>query len=126
MLGKAIQARRNEVRLGQEDLAHRVGVSQQTISRWEGGRGVPSPRRLTQLAEALEMDRTHLLRLAGYHASEQRSGSDTPFKALCDRVGELSESELVLLIDRAWQEYRERRGFAMDNVAARKNHQARI
>jgi type I restriction enzyme M protein len=58
------------VRLGdvsQEQLAHRIGVSWSTVSRWENGRGKPSPLAREKLAK--------VLRATG----------------MADRVGELTE-----------------------------------
>lgn len=37
----------------QEQLAHRVGVSWSTVSRWENGRGKPSPLAREKLAKVL-------------------------------------------------------------------------
>jgi DNA-binding transcriptional regulator YiaG len=58
------------VRLGdvsQEQLAHRIGVSWSTVSRWENARGKPSPLAREKLAK--------VLRATG----------------MADRVGELTE-----------------------------------
>lgn len=37
----------------QEQLAHRVGVSWSTVSRWENSRGMPSPLAREKLARVL-------------------------------------------------------------------------
>jgi len=37
----------------QEQLAHRIGVSWSTVSRWENGRGEPSPLAREKLAKVL-------------------------------------------------------------------------
>jgi transcriptional regulator with XRE-family HTH domain len=41
-------------------------VSQQTISRWENGATTPAPRRVVELADALNLDLSGLLQSAGY------------------------------------------------------------
>ena len=53
--------------VSQEQLAHRIGVSWSTVSRWENGRGKPSPLARDKLAK--------VLRATG----------------MADRVGELTE-----------------------------------
>jgi DNA-binding transcriptional regulator YiaG len=40
--------------ISQEQLARRIGVTWSTISRWENGRGRPSPLAREKLLEALE------------------------------------------------------------------------
>jgi predicted ATPase/DNA-binding CsgD family transcriptional regulator/DNA-binding XRE family transcriptional regulator len=51
--GARLRDLRERLRLSQEQLAQRLGVSFATVNRWEGGRSIPSPRsraRLEQLA----------------------------------------------------------------------------
>lgn len=48
-----ILSRREELGLSQAELARAVGVSAATLSRWENGGNVPSPRHLISLASAL-------------------------------------------------------------------------
>ena len=38
LLGRTVQERREELGIGQAELAKQVGVTQQTISRWENDR----------------------------------------------------------------------------------------
>jgi type I restriction enzyme M protein len=51
--------------ISQEQLAHRVGVSWSTVSRWENGKGSPSPLAREKLVALLEEagleDRLHEL-----------------------------------------------------------------
>lgn len=53
----------------QADLASQLGVSQQTVSRWEAGTSRPRMDDLTKLASALKVDVDVLLPMAGYSPS---------------------------------------------------------
>jgi transcriptional regulator with XRE-family HTH domain len=109
LLGRSVQERREELGVGQADLAKRVGVTQQTISRWENGEIVPPPKRLTQLAAALDIDLDRLLGYAGYLPSSPAALSRSELlKAFYDLIPELSDEELCVAFDRAWSEIRRR------------------
>ena len=112
LLGETIKIRREERGFDQEELAGKVGVSQQTVSRWEKGQAVPRPQRVAQLADALGLDVTRLHRFAGYLPEEERSAVDDVWHQVFERMGELTESELLLLLDRAWEELRNRKGLS--------------
>lgn len=66
MFNEFIRVRREAKGWNQRDLAIRLGVKQQTVSRWESGIAVPRPDRCLQLADALGVPRPEVLRLAGY------------------------------------------------------------
>ena len=53
-LGEAIRRRREELKLSQEYVAERLGVSRQAVSKWETGQSEPTAGNLVQLAEVLE------------------------------------------------------------------------
>jgi ribosome-binding protein aMBF1 (putative translation factor) len=55
-IGIRIRARRTELGLSQEDLAHRLEIRQHEVSRWERGRVKPSGTNLQLLGDALECD----------------------------------------------------------------------
>lgn len=111
LLSEAIRLRREELGLDQSELAQRLGVGQQTISRWETGHGLPRRERLPQLADALDFDPGHLLRLAGYLPQGETESATVVFHQAYERAAEFSEDELVLLMDRLWTELRRRAGF---------------
>jgi transcriptional regulator with XRE-family HTH domain len=111
LLSEAIRLRREELGLDQSELAERLGVGQQTVSRWETGHGLPRRERLPQLADALEIDPSHLLRLAGYLPQGEEESATALFHQAYERAAEFREDELVLLIDRLWTELRRRTGF---------------
>lgn len=51
MLGERLYTLRKGLGLSQEQLAERIGVSRQTISKWEGGLSTPDLEKLMALAE---------------------------------------------------------------------------
>jgi transcriptional regulator with XRE-family HTH domain len=57
--------------LTQEQLAERIGTSQPTVARWEGGKQLPSLRSLIRIAEATGFQLT--LGLRGSARSEQET-----------------------------------------------------
>jgi transcriptional regulator with XRE-family HTH domain len=50
----------------QAELAHQLGTSQQTVSRWEAGTSRPRANEISKLAAVLRVDVTELSRAAGY------------------------------------------------------------
>lgn len=87
-----------------------MGVGQQTVSRRETGLSVPKADRLPALAEVLGLDAEYVHRMAGYLPVERSSPAVELLHQVHARAAELTDEELLLLIDRAWQEYRRRRG----------------
>src|SRR6202022_3982232 len=98
LLGHSLQERREELGIGQADLAKTVGVTQQTISRWENEEAVPPPKRLTQLAAALEIDLDRLLGYAGYLPTSPALSRSQLLKAFYDLIPELPAEELCLAV----------------------------
>ncbi len=111
LFDRTLSVRREEVGLSQAELAQRIGVSQQTVSRWESGTGIPQPKRIAALAKHLDMEEERLLSYAGYLRGGDRSQYWQDFQAIYERIVELSDQELILLLDKAWQEHRRRQGF---------------
>ena len=60
-LGATIQRKRSERGLSQEQLAERVGVSRQAVSKWEVGDAIPDTDKLIPLARALGITVDELL-----------------------------------------------------------------
>lgn len=60
-LAKNLAIRRSALSLTQAELAERIGVSSETIARFERGVYAPSLRKLEQLAEALRVHPSELL-----------------------------------------------------------------
>lgn len=66
-LGQAISRARITAGLpNQRDLALRLNVSQQSISRWEAGTHRPRPEQIADLAAALNLNAGNVSRIAGY------------------------------------------------------------
>jgi len=71
MLGENIKRLRKDRGMTQEELAIRLNVVRQTVSKWEKGLSVPDADMLQRLAEALEVDITQLLGTPASYTPEQ-------------------------------------------------------
>ncbi len=60
-MGERISRLRQEKELTQINLAEKLGISSQAISKWECGQSFPDISRLDELAELLEADVAYLL-----------------------------------------------------------------
>jgi transcriptional regulator with XRE-family HTH domain len=63
--GRQIEGARTRLALSQGALAGLLGVSQQTVSRWEQGTSRPRARLITKLADVLNLDAAELAAAAG-------------------------------------------------------------
>lgn len=63
-IGQVIKEARED--LTQDELAHRAGLAQPQISRWERGEASPSLDEVEQIEIALGLPRGFLLKAAGY------------------------------------------------------------
>ena len=61
MLGKNIKALRKSKGLSQEELAVKLNVVRQTISKWEKGLSVPDSDMLISISEVFETSVSNLL-----------------------------------------------------------------
>ncbi len=62
-LGKFISLRRKYLRLTQEELAEKIGVSKSAIAKWETERGIPDRDNLGRLAEVINVSVDDLHRM---------------------------------------------------------------
>ena len=69
-LGRKIADARRNARLTQNDLAARVGVTAQAVSKWETGRSCPDIAILDEIADALGIS---LFELLGMEEREKSS-----------------------------------------------------
>lgn len=56
-----IQALRKQQGLSQEELADRLGISRQAVSKWESGQSTPDLERIVALSQLLGVSTDHLL-----------------------------------------------------------------
>ena len=60
-IGNLIYELRNKNHLTQKELANRLLVTSQAVSKWENGRGIPDIEMLQKLSEIFEIDISELL-----------------------------------------------------------------
>ncbi|MDP9223296.1 MAG: helix-turn-helix transcriptional regulator [Actinomycetota bacterium] len=108
LLEVTIRKRRQALEMAQAELAQRLGVTQQTVSRWEHGTAVPPPRRLVRLAEVLDLELDRLLAYAGYLTGLSGEPAAGHLRAVHDHLFELDDDELLRLMDACWDELRSR------------------
>ena len=121
VFGDFVKLRREELSLDQAGLARQLGVNQQTISKWEQAKAVPQPQRIRRLAEVLRVDVSDLMRYAGYlpDAEPVDVQAREPFHQLLADIHRLTNEQLIVLIDQAWEEYRARQGFSLEDPRRR-------
>ena len=107
-LSEVLRSRRAEQGLSQFDIANVLRVTQQTVSRWESGEAVPRPRRLAELAAVLGLSPAYLMKVAGHVVPDASSPAQSKLHDLLETIDELSQEELVLLLDTVWTELRTR------------------
>lgn len=73
MLAENLKALRKAKGLSQEELAARLHVVRQTVSKWEKGRSVPDADLLIRLAEELDTTSAALL---GRRSRQRRSAAE--------------------------------------------------
>lgn len=73
-LGRRLQQLRKAKGFSQEELADRVGVSRQAVSKWEGGQTAPDLERLLALSKQLDGTTDYLL--TGQHPAAREQGPD--------------------------------------------------
>ena len=74
MLNENIKAIRKSKGLSQQDLADKLNVVRQTISKWEQGLSVPDADMLISLSGAFETPVSTLLGDRGGHQRKRRQG----------------------------------------------------
>jgi len=83
-MGKRIHEKRKSLRLSQEELAERVEISKQTVSRAENGQRELGAMSVARLAKALETSADYLL--GGEH-------TDTDVLILQDKIKNLDDRQ---------------------------------
>ncbi|PVM82089.1 helix-turn-helix domain-containing protein [Caulobacter endophyticus] len=90
-VGDLIRHHRDRADLNQSQLAERIGMSQETISRIERGLLAPSFETLVDLASALNVDVRDFFAVGDFVA---RDGRDDPLVRLVGRLTELSNDDV--------------------------------
>lgn len=106
-LGPEIVLHRQRQRLSQVALAQRLGVRQQTVSRWERAGAVPPPARVIDIEDVFGLDRGTLLRAAGF-VSAAPDEAQMALPRVLSALHDLSDDDLIAVIDSAWQIHRQR------------------
>ena len=60
-IGKKIQEHREKKRLSQEELADKIGISRQSVSKWELGQALPDIDKIVTLSKLFEITTDELL-----------------------------------------------------------------
>ena len=61
MYGEKIKAKRKAMGLSQEDLAEKLGVTRQAVSKWEMDRAQPTTSNLRELAQVFSVDMAYFI-----------------------------------------------------------------
>lgn len=106
-LKERIQNLRKEKRLSQEELASRLGIARQSVSKWESGTSQPDLNNIVRLSEIFEVSTDYLLK---GEASQPAPGKETwltPRKAAV-LASALNACGLILSLAfwQAWQDWR--------------------
>lgn len=102
-LGERIRERRTELRLSQEALAEKAGISANTVSRIEGGQMSMGIGTFIKLVQALDAD-------AGILLGVPPTAGEKQYRDICYRISHLRECDrkIVLrtvetLVESLWQ-----------------------
>lgn len=87
MFGENLKALRKNKGITQEELAARLNIVRQTISKWEKGQSVPDAEMLVKLAEVFEVPVSHLL--------GSRIESDARPDALAEQLARINEQLVI-------------------------------
>ena len=91
-MGNRIRDRRQEIRLSQEKVAERAGISANTVSRIEGGQSAMSIEIFIKMVQILEVDANELLGV-----SSQVKEDGQCWKMFC-RIRHLKQSEQTVVL----------------------------
>lgn len=61
MYGEKIKTKRRELHLSQEDLANKIFVTRQAISKWENDKATPTMTNLRELSEVFDVDMAYFI-----------------------------------------------------------------
>lgn len=109
-LSEKIQRLRKARGLSQEELAHEMGVSRQSVSKWESGQSIPDVEKIIALSDFFGVSTDYLLkreeRAAQKPASEPpASPASKPDGMLFAAAGTVVNAAGLLLGSAGWYEY---------------------
>ena len=90
MLGDNIKTARKNKCMTQEELAERLNVVRQTVSKWEKNLSVPDADLLEKLADILNVD-VHIL--LGAEKSQVETPSEDYLKYISEQLAKINEQE---------------------------------
>ena len=73
----------------QEDLAYKLGVSRQSVSKWEGAQAVPDMKKIVMMAELFNVSTDYLLCLSD-NPQPKKQGLNEEEKKLLDQYWQLN------------------------------------
>lgn len=88
MYGEKIKTKRRELNLSQEDLANKLFVTRQAISKWENDKATPTMTNLRELSEVFGVDMAYFI---GQANGEKKLDNNKEEK---DEVEEIEEEKL--------------------------------
>ncbi|AIY39447.1 Transcriptional regulator [Collimonas arenae] len=105
LVGARLAARRKELKLTQADLAEKLGIEKESVSRLETGVISASLGRLSTLADALDLSMESLLRDVSAHPSDQAASliaaiEDLPEKKRALVLRTATELAMILKTDK--------------------------
>ena len=88
MYGEKIKTKRRELNLSQEDLANKLFVTRQAISKWENDKATPTMTNLRELSEVFGVDMAYFIGEADGEKKLDNNKEET------DEVEEIKEEKL--------------------------------
>lgn len=97
--GDYIKRKRMAKAITQEEIAYRLGVSKNTVSRWERGINLPDYKVLSKLAEQLDTEADEILRGEDSFSSADRNyeSSEADY-ILLEKLHKISNQKTVVII----------------------------
>ena len=101
LLGQNIQKLRESIGLNQREFSDRIGISKQCLSKWENGRGVPTPEMLVRLANIFKISVDTLLGRENRNTIDVTGLTDEQYAHIQWLVNELVEGNKNKTISRS-------------------------
>ena len=104
-LGAKIQALRADAGMSQEDLAERLVVSRQAVSKWELDKTVPDVKYIVTLSELFQVSTDYLLKDSPHHSAPPQAQTPPPppppvsQESVCPLTAPKSPDRSCLLLD---------------------------